>query len=332
MMLNPSRRLLLGAAAGALAMPRLARAQAKEIIVAEPGHLVGYLPLYLAGHKGYFTEEGLSLRILTVESGAGHTNAVLTKQAFAFIGGPEHNAFAKAKGAELRAVCNVVDRGNVYFVARKGTSPKDRDFAAFVKGKTLATGLFGGTPNSITRYLLRTWNLDARRDVTMSELATAPIFAAMRARAADIGVITEPILTQGVAQNVWDEPFFNVPKELGPYAYSTLNIRLESMEQDPKMVEGFVRAVARGLKAAYADPDEAAAFARKEWPTAPVADIKATLDRTFADGLWSRDGFVSPEAWATGHRVVRTADILKTDVPYDAIIDMQFQRRIAPTI
>ena len=26
----------------------------------------------------------------------------------------------------------------------------------------------------------------------------------------------------------------------------------------------------------------------------PLEDLKATLDRTFADGLWSRDGMVSP--------------------------------------
>lgn len=327
----PTRRSLLGTAA-VLAAPRIARAQAREIIVAEPGHLVGYLPLYLASHKGYFAEEGLSLKVLTVEGGASHTNAVLTKQAFAFIGGPEHNAFAKARGAELRAVCNVVDRGNVYFVARKGMVPQGRDFAGFVKGKTIATGLYGGTPNSITRYLLGEWKLDARRDTTLSELATAPIMAAVRARAAEIAVVSEPMVTQGIRAGLWDEPWLNVPKELGPYAYSTLNIRQESIQSEPKVVEGFVRAVARGLKAAYADPAEAASFARREWPTAPLEDLKATLDRTFADELWSHDGSISQASWDTGHRVVRAADILKSDVAYDAIIDMQFQRQVAASL
>jgi NitT/TauT family transport system substrate-binding protein len=331
-MLLLSRRPLLLAAAASLAAPRIARAQKREIIVAEPGHLVGYLPLYLAQHRGFFAEEGLDLKVLTVEGGASHTNAVLTRQAFAFIGGPEHNAFAKAKGAELRAVCNVVDRGNVYFVARKGTAPQGRDFAAFVRGKTIATGLFGGTPNSITRFLLREWNLDARRDVTLSELANAPIFAAMRARAADVAVVAEPILTQGMTQGVWDAPWFNVPREFGPYAYSTLNVRLETVQNDPKLVEGFVRSVARGLKAAYADPAAAADFARREWPTAPAQDLKATLDRSFADELWSHDGMISAASWDTAHRIVRSADILKTDVPYDAIIDMQFQQRVAASI
>lgn len=325
------RRTLMGGAA-LLVAPRIARTAAREVIVAEPGHLMGYLPLYLASQLGFFADEGLALKVLTVESGAGHTNAVLTRQAFAFIGGPEHNAFAKAKGAELRAVCNVVDRGNVYFVSRRGTAPQGADYAGFLRGKTIATGLFGGTPNSITRYLLREWALDAKKDVTLSELAAAPVMAAIRAQAADVAVVTEPILTQGIRVGLWDEPWFNVPRQLGPYAYSTLNVRQESIEREPAMVQGFVRAVARGLKATYGDKRAAAEFARKEWPTAPLEDLRATLDRSLADEMWSADGLVSPASWATGHRVVRSVDILKTDVPYDAIIDMQFQRSVAATI
>ena len=36
-------------------------------------------------------------------------------------------------------------------------------------------------------------------------------------------------------------------------------------------------------------------------------DLKPTLDRSFADDLWSEDGFVSREGWATSHGVVRAA-------------------------
>ena len=91
--------------------PLIARAAAKELLVAEPVHSTGYLPMYIAMAKGLF--EDVTVKLVTIETGGGHTNAVLSGQAFAFIGGPEHNAFAKAKGAELRAVVHCVDRGNV---------------------------------------------------------------------------------------------------------------------------------------------------------------------------------------------------------------------------
>ena len=178
------------------------------------------------------------------------SNAVLSGQAFAFIGGPEHNAFAKAKGAELRAVVHCVDRGNVYYCAAKGQEPTGTDWASYFKGKSLALSQFGGTPNSITRYLLKKWNLDAKSDVTLVEVANSAVLAVVKSKQAQIGVSTEPFVTQGVRQSVWSEPFYNIPKELGPYAYSTLNVRLDSIQKDPELVRAFVRGmVARRVEA-----------------------------------------------------------------------------------
>src|SRR6266436_6539197 len=141
--------------------PLIARAQAKELLVAEPVHSTGYLPMYIAMANNYFAESNIVVKIVTIETGSGHTNAVLSGQAFAFIGGPEHNAFAKAKGAELRAVVHCVDRGNVYFCAETGLAPKDKDWPSYFKGKSIALSPYGGTPNSILRYLLAKWKLDA---------------------------------------------------------------------------------------------------------------------------------------------------------------------------
>ena len=144
-----TRRKFLGATASVsalLARPMIARADAKEVLIAEPVHGTGYLPLYIGIAKNLFDD--VTVKIVTIETGSGHTNAVLSGQAFAFIGGPEHCAFAKAKGAELRAVVHCVDRGNVYFCAAKGLAPEGRDFAGFFKGKTIATSGFGGTPNT----------------------------------------------------------------------------------------------------------------------------------------------------------------------------------------
>jgi NitT/TauT family transport system substrate-binding protein len=322
------RRQFLGTAAAAsaalVAKPHIARAAKHELLVAEPVHSTGYLPMYIAMAKDYFAEADINVKIVTIETGAGHTNAVLSGQAFAFIGGPEHNAFAKAKGAELRAVVHCVDRGNVYFCAEKGLEPKGRDFTGFVKGKAIATGGFGGTPNSITRFLIKKWGLDAKTDVTVVETANSAILAAVRGKRAQIGCSTEPFITQGVKNNVWSEPFFNVPKELGPYAYSTINIRLDSIQKEPEVVRGFVRGMVKGLKFLYANKDESAEIAKKQFPTMPLDDLKATLDRSFADEMWSKDGTISRAAWDTGKSVVMEAGILKTDVKYDEIIDMSF--------
>src|SRR5579883_3660 len=325
------RRTFLGSVGSlgfaAVARPRVARAAAREIIVTEPVHSTGYLPLYVGIAKGYFGDVKVS--VLTIDNGAGHTNAVLTGQAFAFIGGPEHCAYAKIKGAELRAVVNCVDRGNIYYCAATSAQPAGTDWSAYFKGKAISVGSPGGTPNSITRYLLKKWKLDPQRDVTLMEVANSAVLAVVRGHQAQIGVASEPFVTQGVRQGIWGEPFYNVTKELGPYAYSTLNVRLDTIQKEPELVRTFVHGMVEGLKFTYANPAEASDIAKKQFPTMPIEDLRATLDRSFKDEMWSRDGMISRQSWETAKSVVRDAGILKADVPYEAIIDMSFVKGAA---
>jgi NitT/TauT family transport system substrate-binding protein len=331
-----NRRKFVGTAATAslalIAKPYLARAAKHELLVAEPVHSTGYLPMYIAMANSYFTDVGIEVKIVTIETGSGHTNAVLSGQAFAFIGGAEHCTFAKAKGAELRAVVHCVDRGNVYFCAARGLEPRGRDFASFFKDKAIATGGFGGTPNSITRYLLKKWSLDAKNDVTLVETSNSAVLAAVKGRQAQIGCLTEPFITQGVKQSILNEPCFNVPRELGSYAYSTINVRLDSIQKEPEVVRGFVRGMMKGLKFLHADRSGAADIAKKQFPTMALGDLKATLDRSFADDMWSADGTISRQAWDTGNAVVMDAGILKADVKYDEIIDMSFVESLRSSI
>jgi NitT/TauT family transport system substrate-binding protein len=327
------RRFLRTAAVttGAAMVGRIYPARAaRELLVAEPVHSTGYLPLYIAMAKGFFDD--VTVKIVTIESGSGHTNAVLSGQAFAFIGGPEHNAFAKAKGAELRAIVNCVDRGNVYFSAAPGQEPTSTDWPSYFKGKTIAIGPVGGTPNSIMRYLLAKWKLDDKKDVTLIETGNSATIAVVRAKQAQIGQSTEPFITQGIRNGIWGEPFFNVPKELGPYAYSTLNVRLDTIQKDPELVRTFVRGMMKALKFVYANPAEASAIAKEQFPTMPLEDMQATLDRSFKDEMWSHDGLISRQSWTTASAVVREAGILKSDIKYEDIIDMSFVEAIRATL
>jgi len=217
-----------------------------------------------------------------------------------------------------------VDRGNVYINAIKGQEPKDANWPAYFKDKSIALGPYSRTPNSIMRYLLAKWNLDAKRDVSLIEVPNSAVPAAVKGGQATIGVVTEPMITQGIRSGLWGEPFFNVPKELGPYAYSTINVRLDSIQKEPETVKGFVRGMVKGLKFLYANPAESADIAKKQFPTMALDDLKATLDRSFKDEMWSKDGMISKQSWITARSVVREAGILKTDVNYEEIIDMSF--------
>ena len=106
----------------------------------------------------------------------------------------------------------------------------------------------------------------------------------------------------------------------------------EVIYADPELLRGFVKGMVKGLKFLYANPSEAAEIAKKQFPTMALEDLKATLDRSFKDQMWSKDGLISKEAWATGSAVVREAGILKTDVKYEEIIDMSFVESVRASL
>ncbi|CAA9434114.1 MAG: hypothetical protein AVDCRST_MAG66-3457 [uncultured Pseudonocardia sp.] len=147
---------------------------------------------------------------------------------------------------------------------------------------------------------------------------------------AQVAITSEPILGQGVEQGIWGEPFYNVPQELGPYAFSTLNVRADSITEDPGTVERFTRAMQRALT--YVDEDRAGAFevAREEFPTIDPAVLQATVDRSYDDELWEFSGIVTPAAIDTAFSVVRASGALDdADAPvqYADVVDMSFMER-----
>lgn len=325
-----TRRMVLGLgalAAGALARPNLASAQARTFIVTEPVKSVDSLPFYIAVRKGFFREVGLDVQVMTTEGGGRHIAAVLSGDAQAFIGGPEHIAFARARGGrDIRGVASMSNRANLYFVAARNLQmPAGQPLREQLRGKRISIGTRGGTGYSIVRYLLARDGLDWQRDVTLVEVAaSAGRMAAVRAGQADIAMLNEPLITQGVRQGIFNAPFVGMPQLLGPFAYTTVNVPFDLIERQPAVVEGLVRGLRRGLEITFADPAETRAMARAEFPNLSAEDLEAIIARSLSDNLWERSAAIPREAWASLHRVVREGGLLDRDMPYEEIFYPRF--------
>lgn len=318
------------AAAALVAAAGSARAAEKELLIAEPVHVMGYLPFYLAIHEGYFEKEGFKVKFQTLLGGAAHTNAVLAGEAWGFIGGPEHNAFAKAKGADIRAVAPVMVRGDTYLMARSDLMPLQGDLKSSLRGKRIAVMQFGGTPHSIMLDMLKIMGLVPNKDVQIVETSHPAVVAAVASKQADFGITNEPFLTQGITNGFWKGPVWAAPTELGPYIFTSINVPLKTIKDDPKLVKDFVRAVIHGSAFATNPKNrpELLKIAHLEMPTFKEADLGAILDGAYQYKLWSSDGEITPQMWKTALAVVRAAGMLDKDIPYDDVIDMHFVKEV----
>ena len=298
--------------------------QLKPLTVAEPVHLIGYLPLYLAIHEGYFAEEGLDVTVVQATGGA-HVTAVISGDAFAVIGGVDSYHFANAGGVSdpILAICNVVNRANVYLFARKGLVPGE-DMAAFLQGKTILAGRYGGSPNVLTRYLAATLGLDPDTDMTLLENADASTVTAMlKYGQGDIGNGGEPQISEGVTEGIFEEPFVSFP-DLGDYAYSVIGVRKSSIEQQPEICAAFVRAMEKALTTVQTDRETAARVLALEFPTLTEEGRNAALDRAYEDHLWAVNGFISQAAVDASMTAVTLSGLWEGAWNYDDMVDMRF--------
>lgn len=334
-LLLSSAILLAGCGGNEAAEPGTAAAEGeslKKLVIAEPLHYTGYLPLYVAQREGYFAEEGLEVEMLQAAGGA-HVTSVVSGDAWGVIGGPESNALANIGNSDpIISVSNVVNRANVYLMAKKGTAPggsSNEELKAFLEGKKVNAGRHGGTPNLLTQYLLLELGLDPQKDVQLLEPADGSTVVAMvQQGAADIANGAEPQISDGMEKGVWDEPFYKF-HDMGDYAYSVLSVKQSTIEKDPETVQKAVNAVVKALKTIQEDQEMAMEVLKAEFPTLSDTAAQAALGRAFEDQLWSPDGIISEEALDKDMNVMIKTGIYKGEYTYDSLVDMQFVNKTA---
>ncbi|MFD2618117.1 ABC transporter substrate-binding protein [Terrilactibacillus laevilacticus] len=299
----------------------------KKIVIAEPVHLIAYLPLYVAIDEGYFKDEGLDVKVTTATGGA-HVTSVVSGDVWGNIGGPESNAIGSAQSQDpIQSVVNVVNRANVYLMANKKlklTDTSKEGLAKFLKGKTIAAGRYGGSPNLLTRWLLMDVGLNPKTDVKLDEPAdAAAVVSLVQSGKADMANGAEPQINDGIKKGIWNEPFYSFTS-LGDYAYSVISTKQSTIKDDPKTVQKVVNAMIKALDKVQNDKKLAMEVLKKEFPSTPEENLQASMDRAYKDHLWSKDGYISKEALAKPMDVVNKTGIYTKDYKYNQLVNMSF--------
>ena len=302
----------------------------KKLVIAEPVHLSGYLPLYVAQREGYFKEQGLEVKVIQATGGT-HVTAVVSGDAWGVIGGGDSIVLGNKNNSDpITAVCNCVNRANVYLFSKEGTAPKSKskaDLKEFLKGKTIVAGRHGGSPNLLTRYLLLNLGLNPEKDVRLIENSDASTVVSMLQNGnGDIGNGAEPQICEGIEKKVWEEPFYKFT-DLGDFSYSVFGVKKSTIEKDPETVQKFVNAILKALKAVQNDHALAKKILTEEFPTLTEAQVKASLDRAYADNLWSPDGSISKKAVTTDMDMLLKTGIYTGSYSYDKLVNMQFVKK-----
>lgn len=210
-----------------------------------------HAPLFLAAQEGYYKDEGIDLEILDGKGSSTTIQLIATgKETFGFAG---VNVLAKGSGEvkNVKMICGFIQQNPNAIISLQGSgieSVKD------IEGKT-----YGHTPGSETSPFSAVAGASgvAMDKVKTVQLTPDTMYSALLQGQVDFihhWVFTDGVKinrTKTIATPILDSE--NGADILG----SGLIATTDTLEKDPDLVRGFLKATIKGMEAAVADPDKA---------------------------------------------------------------------------
>jgi NitT/TauT family transport system substrate-binding protein len=149
-------RLLLVVFGFLCASPGTVRS-ADRVKLALPAKSMGYLPLFIAAHRGFFKDEAIDIEIPIMLPQLAH-NALMSGEVD-YHGAADSALRLAAKGAPLKAIFFGAIRPNYFLIAK----PQIRSIGD-LRAKYIGMVRFGDTVELATRIALKREGLDLQRD------------------------------------------------------------------------------------------------------------------------------------------------------------------------
>lgn len=292
----------------------------KEVKVAEVAHTIFYAPAYAAISKGYFEDEGIKID-LTLTAGADKvTAAVLSGDVDVGFCGSEATIYVYNSGEKdyLVNFARLTKKDGSFLVSRK---KYDNFKLEDLKGKTVIGGRKGGMPEMTFEWALKQNNIDPKNDL---KIDTSVAFPAMEGAFiggnADFVTLFEPNATsvekQGLGYVVGYVGSFG-----GEVPYTAYNAKKSYIEKNKDIIDGFTKAVDKGLK--YVKKTNSSVVAKdiyEYFPELSLNDLTAIIERYKTNDAWASSSEITKKDFDHLQEIIINAGELDKKAPFEKLI------------
>lgn len=292
----------------------------KEVKVAEVAHTIFYAPAYAAISKGYFEDEGIKIN-LTLAAGADKvTAAVLSGDVDVGFCGSEATIYVYNSGEKdyLVNFARLTKKDGSFLVSRK---KYDNFKLEDLKGKTVIGGRKGGMPEMTFEWALKQNNIDPKNDL---KIDTSVAFPAMEGAFiggnADFVTLFEPNATsvekQGLGYVVGYVGSFG-----GEVPYTAYNAKKSYIEKNKDIIDGFTKAVDKGLK--YVKETDSSVVAKdiyEYFPELSLNDLTAIIERYKTNNAWASSSEITKKDFDHLQEIIISAGELDKKAPFEKLI------------
>jgi ABC-type nitrate/sulfonate/bicarbonate transport system substrate-binding protein len=280
-----------------------------------------FMPIWVAQEAGLFTQNGVDAEISYIGNSPTAMAGLIAGEVDMLVGAPDAGIAAAVDGADVVSVGTLLNKIVQAIYAAPGyTDPTS------LRGHSVGITRFGALSDSAVRYLLRRWNLEPERDVTLRQIGGFPeMVAALSANGIEAGILAPPHTLRakelGFVElgNLWTTPL--------EYPAIVFNARKQRTAEQDERVRRVLRTAVEGVHRTRTDQPLATKvlveFAKSEDPRANDEAYEVYTP------LFERDLKLSTDAYKTALDEMARSKPQAASVDLETLMDKRFIDEIA---
>jgi ABC-type nitrate/sulfonate/bicarbonate transport system substrate-binding protein len=208
-----------------------------------------YIGIWVAQDAGYFAREGLENQLILIPSGTQLAQVTVAGEIdIGSLNGSSAMA-AAMQGADLKIIGNAGNK----MIFSLYVKPEIKTVEA-LKGKKIGITRYGSAPDISIRYALKKYNLNPEKDVTLIQLGfMATVAGGLQGGTVDGGVVSPPTLF--AVEKMGFKELINITDMNFAFPNPSLVAVGAILRNRPEVINGFMRAYARGIQRARSDKE-----------------------------------------------------------------------------
>jgi len=296
-----------------------------KITVAEVAHSIFYTPMYVADSLGYFEEEGLNVDIILTSGADAVAASVMSGDAQVGFCGSEQSIYIYNGGEKdyLVNFAGLTKRDGSFIIGRTDEKFDIKN----LKGSHIIAGREGGMPAMTLAYTLNENGIELDELEFDTSIAFASMSGAFIGGTGDYVALFEPTGIQLEKQG-YGYVVASLGELGGEVPYTTFMSRKSYLEDNKDIIEGFTKAIQKGLDYTFNHSDsELAEIITDYFPHTSKNDLTETIKRYRDADSWYSTTYITEEGFNRVQDIMENSDKLEKVAPFDKLVNNEYNKK-----
>lgn len=297
----------------------------KKITVGEVTHSVFYTPQYVAHSLGYFEKEGLDVEIQLTSGADKVTSAVLSGDVEIGFCGSEATIYVYNNGEKdyLVNFAGLTKKDGSFLVSReKIENFKTED----LKGKHILGGREGGMPALTLQWALNQNGIKTDEVNLDTSIDFASMSGAFIGGTGDFVTMFEPAAS-ALEKQGYGYVVESVGNLGGTVPYTSYNARKSYIENNPDVIEGFTKAIQKGIDYTMNhNAEEIADVIIDYFPDTSRNDLIDIINKYKDNDSWFKTTYIEEESFNHIEEIMENGDKLDKKAPYNKLVNNTYSK------